>query len=93
MKLVAENRFKRAFKGIIKKNPQLENRILSVLDLLENDPFTPSLKTHKLTGILDDCWSCSVAYDCRLVFTFSKDTESSDLIIILVDIGSYDKVY
>lgn len=50
MKLVAYKSFKRAFKKLIKKNPQLQERILNVLDLLENDPFTSSLKSHKLTG-------------------------------------------
>ena len=52
MKLIAEKRFKKAFKRKIKKNPQLEQKILAVLDLLENDPFTPSLKSHKLIGNL-----------------------------------------
>lgn len=93
MKLVAEKRFKKAFKRTIKKNPQLEKKILAILDLLENDPFTPSLKSHKLTGNLANFWSCSVSYDCRIVFTFSQDTESSELVIILVDIGTHDEVY
>ncbi len=64
MKLIVEKKFKKAFKRVIKKNSQLKNRILAVLDLLENYPFTPSLKSHKLTGNLADYWSCSVSYDC-----------------------------
>lgn len=93
MNLVTEKRFKKAFKRLIRKNPQLQNKILKVLDLLENDPFTPSLKSHKLTGHLVNCWSCSVAYDCRIIFTFSKDIESNEMVIILVDIGSHYEVY
>jgi mRNA interferase YafQ len=53
MKLVAHKSFKRAFKKLIKKNSQLQDRVLDILDLLENDPFTPSLKSHKLTGDLN----------------------------------------
>ena len=53
MKLVAYKSFKRTFKKLIKKNPQLQAKILNILDLLEDDPFTPSLKSHKLTGDLD----------------------------------------
>jgi mRNA interferase YafQ len=93
MKLVADKSFKRAFKKLIKKNPKLKEKLLSILDLLETDPFLPSLKSHKLTGNLEGYWSCSVAYDCRIIFTFRQDTESEDTLIILVDIGSHDEVY
>jgi mRNA interferase YafQ len=93
LKLVAHKSFKRAFKKLIKKNPQLQGRVLDILDLLENDPFTPSLKSHKLTGDLDGYWSCSVNYDCRIIFTFSQDEDSEETLIILVDLGSHDEVY
>ncbi len=58
MNLVAETRFKKAFKRLIKKSPQLRDKIFKVLDLLETDPFSPALKSHKLTGNLANCWSC-----------------------------------
>ena len=93
MKLVAYKSFKRAFKKLIKKNPQLQDKVLGILNLLENDPFTPSLKSHKLTGDLDGYWSCSVNYDCRIIFAFSQDEDSEETLIILVDIGSHDEVY
>jgi mRNA interferase YafQ len=64
-------------------------RVLEILDLLENDPFTPSLKSHKLTGDLNAYWSCSVNYNCRVIFTFSQDEESEEPLLILVDIGSH----
>jgi mRNA interferase YafQ len=93
MILTTDNKFKRSFKRLIKKNPQLEDKILAVLELLGNDPFTMSLKSHKLTGQLDGLWSCSVVYDCRIIFAFKKDTITGDDLIILVDIGSHDEVY
>ena len=93
MKIVWDNRFKRAFRKVIKKNPEFQDRIITVLDLLSNDPFTPSLKSHKLTGYLEGLWSCSVAYDCRIIFTFSQDDGSKESLIVLVDIGSHDEVY
>lgn len=52
MKLVAAKSFKRAFKNLIKKNPQLENKVLDILGLLEQDHFTSSLKTHKWLLVL-----------------------------------------
>ena len=93
MRLFIEKSFKRAFKRLVKKNPQLKDRVLAILDILEKDPFTASLKSHKLTGNLEGYWSCSVNYNCRIIFTFSQDMESEETLIILVDIGSHDEVY
>lgn len=93
MKLVADKSFKRAFKRLVKKNPQLQNKVLGILDILEKDPFTTFLKSHKLTGNLEGYWSCSISYDCRIIFTFSQDLESEETLIVLVDIGSHDEVY
>jgi len=61
--------------------------------LLSNDPFTPSLKSHKLAGYLQGLWSFSVAYDCRIIFTFAEDEDSEDSLIVLINIGSHDEVY
>jgi len=91
--LTTEKRFKRSFKRLISKNPQLQEKILSVLELLGNDPFTPSLKSHKLTGQLNGLWSCTVAYDYRIIFSFKKDDVTGDDLIVLIDIGSHDEVY
>jgi addiction module RelE/StbE family toxin len=74
MILTTDSKFKKSFKKLIKKNPQLQAKILEVLELLSDDPFTTSLKSHKLTGQLDGLWSCSVTYDCRIIFSFRKDS-------------------
>ena len=50
MILTTDTKFKKNFKKLIKKNPQLQAKILAVLELLSDDPFTTSLKSHKLTG-------------------------------------------
>ena len=93
IKVVWNNSFKKAFRKLIKKNPNLQNKIIEVLNILAEDPFTPSLKSHKLTGNLTNLWSCSVNYDCRIIFRFSQNENSDNLLIILVDIGSHDEVY
>jgi mRNA interferase YafQ len=93
MILATETGFRKSFKKLIKKNPQLQNKILAVINLLGDDPFAPSLKSHKLTGQLDGLWSCTVNYDCRIVFAFRKDEETDDDLLVLIDIGSHDEVY
>ncbi|GBO53132.1 HigB toxin protein [Pseudanabaena sp. lw0831] len=93
MEIVWSSGFKRSFKKIIKKNPQLQAQIVKALKLLADDPFTPSLKSHKLGGNLAGLWSCSVAYDCRIIFSFSEEEKLLEIVILLVDIGSHDEVY
>jgi mRNA interferase YafQ len=93
MQVVWSSGFKRSFKKITKKNPQLKDQIIKVLRLLADDPFTPSLKSHKLGGNLTGLWSCSIAYDCRIIFRFSEDEQLLEIVILLVDIGSHDEVY
>lgn len=93
MILATESGFRKSFRKLIKKNPQLQQKILAVIDLLGDDPFAPSLKSHKLTGQLDGLWSCTVNYDCRLIFAFRKDEETDDDLLVLIDIGSHDEVY
>jgi mRNA interferase YafQ len=46
-----------------------------------------------LTGQLDGWWSCSVVFDCRIIFGFDCDPETGEEIILLIDIGSHDEVY
>ncbi|NET01222.1 MAG: type II toxin-antitoxin system mRNA interferase toxin, RelE/StbE family [Sphaerospermopsis sp. SIO1G1] len=93
MEIVWSSGFKRSFKKVIKKNPQLKDKIIDVLKLLADDPFTPSLKSHKLAGDLAGLWSCSVAYNCRIIFNFTDDEELLEMVILLIDIGSHDDVY
>jgi mRNA interferase YafQ len=93
MILATESSFKRSFKKLIKRNPQLQAKILEVVELLSIDPFVPSLKSHKLTGQLEGLWSCTVNYDCRIIFAFRKDKESDDNLLVLIDVGSHDEVY
>jgi mRNA interferase YafQ len=54
LKLVAHKSFKRAFQKLIKKNPQLQGRVLNILDLLENDPFTPYTLRKKIQASKDN---------------------------------------
>ena len=93
MIIKTDSSFKRSFKRLTRKNPQLQEKVLEVLELLGNDPFTPSLKSHQLTGQMEGLWSCSVNYDCRIIFAFKEDVETSEDLILLIDIGSHDEVY
>ncbi|NEP60385.1 MAG: type II toxin-antitoxin system mRNA interferase toxin, RelE/StbE family [Symploca sp. SIO2G7] len=91
--LVFSSSFKRAFKGIIKRRPELKERIEERLRILVDDPFNPVLRTHKLKGDLSGSWSMTVDYDCRIVFGFEKNQNSGEDEILLIDIGTHDEIY
>jgi addiction module RelE/StbE family toxin len=86
MKVTFAPSFKRAFKKRIRATA-LEVRFWKKLDLFINDPFSPELKTHKLSGRLAAYWSFTVEYDCRVVFYFADEAA------VLIDIGSHEQVY
>jgi addiction module RelE/StbE family toxin len=91
--LVFASSFKRAFKKLIRRQPQLQEPIEECLALLAADPFNPLLQTHKLKGKLAGSWACSVGYDSRIVFNFVENLESGEEEILLIDIGTHDEVY
>lgn len=59
--------FKRQFRKL-PKNLQLLAIEREVI--FRKDPFSPTLKTHKLTGRLQGIWSFSLDYKNRVLFRF-----------------------
>jgi len=92
-KIVVSSKFKRSFRKFTRRNTQLQNRIEKVITKLADDIFDPTLGTHKLEGKLVDLLSCSCGYDCCLVFAIEKDQETSETLIVLLDVGTHDEVY
>ena len=91
--LVFSSSFKRAFKTIIRRRPDLRSKIEDKLRLLATNPYHPILRTHKLKGKLLGAWACTVEYDCRIVFSFVENEETQEQEIVLIDIGTHDEVY
>jgi len=85
--------YKRAFKKTTKSTPDLKEKIIAAMKLLEQDPFHPKLKSHKLQGILEDNWACAVTYDLRIIFTFVKNLNTNEAEILLINLGSHEEVY
>ena len=53
--------------------------------LFRQNPFTPTLRTHKLKGRLDGYWAYSITYKYRVIFRFADDD-----IVYFVDTGTHD---
>ncbi len=91
--LIYSSAFKKSFKKFSKGNTVLKNQILKTLEALEKNPYSPTLKTHKLSGNLFGLLACSCGYDCRIIFSFEKIKGHKEEVILLVDIGSHEEVY
>lgn len=88
MKVIPGRQFKISFKSRIEPDPELTNLFKAAMDKFIANPEDPSLRTHKLHGILADYYAFSVAPDCRIIFKkLLEDT------FLFVDIGSHDEVY
>ncbi|MCY7284150.1 MAG: type II toxin-antitoxin system mRNA interferase toxin, RelE/StbE family [Cyanobacteria bacterium CAN_BIN43] len=93
MQLVWSPGFSRELKRLIRRNPQIRSPIEQTLQKLSEEPFHPSLKTHKLKGDLAEKWACSINYGNRIVFRFVQNTNTEEEEILLLAIGSHDEVY
>jgi addiction module RelE/StbE family toxin len=93
MQVVWSSGFARSLKRLQRQSPNLKPAIKQTLNQLEQDPFHPSLRTHKLKGDLADRYACSINYGDRIVFRFVQNPDSLEEEIFLLAIGSHDEVY
>ncbi|MBU3015290.1 type II toxin-antitoxin system mRNA interferase toxin, RelE/StbE family [Poseidonibacter lekithochrous] len=88
-KLLISDEYKKKLKKFFKKHPNMLDRYSKCLFVLEQDPYHPSLRIHKLKGQLAEFYSISINMEYRIIIDFIiRDGE-----IILVDIGTHDDVY
>ncbi len=73
----------------LKKHPDLTLQYEKTLQLLEVDPFHPSLRLHRLKGGLAGLHSVSINMSYRITLEMIFQGNS----LLLVDVGSHDNVY
>jgi addiction module RelE/StbE family toxin len=76
---------RRFVKNWSKLNPKRKKETVEKIDIFLENPYSPTLKTHKLTGKLKDYWSFSVSYNLRVMFKFSKNN-----VVEFIDIGGHE---
>lgn len=85
--LIFTKNFDEIYTSIIKDNNEVEKKIRKALHFLSQDPFYPSLKTHKAStknyGIK---WSSWATGDIRIIWDYDTNER---LVIILLDIGKH----
>jgi mRNA-degrading endonuclease YafQ of YafQ-DinJ toxin-antitoxin module len=73
----------------LKRYPELEKQYLKTLQLIEVNPFHPSLRLHSLSGRLSGLNSVSINISCRITLEFLLNDQD----IIPVNVGDHDTVY
>lgn len=74
-------------KKLKKKNPQLIERVSKQLSIFASDQFHPSLRTHKLSGALNNLWSISITKSIRMTCRIDNNTA------VFTNLGTHDQVY
>jgi mRNA-degrading endonuclease YafQ of YafQ-DinJ toxin-antitoxin module len=73
----------------LKTHPEVRRQYEKTIQLLESNPYHPSLRLHKLQGHLSDVYSVSINMKYRITIEFTIQ----DKLIIPVMIGSHDEAY
>lgn len=88
-KIVYTESYNRRASKFIRKNPAIIKQYEKVLNLLELNPFHPSLRLHKLSGRLSGLYSVSINISYRITMEFIIEKHT----VIPVHIGPHEDVY
>jgi len=88
-RLVFPDSYLRRAKKFLKKHPQVRNQYQKTLELLELNPYHPSLRLHSLQGRLSGLSSVSITMSYRIVLEMVIQEHD----IILIDLGHHNQIY
>ena len=87
--LVFTEQYNRRAMRFLKRHPDLRQQYLKTLQLLEANPFHPSLRLHALNGKLAGLHAVSI----NLSYRITLELLVQDMEIIPVNVGDHDAVY
>lgn len=87
--LIYTESYNKRAKKFLRKHPEIHNQYRKTLQLLELNPYHPSLRLHGLEGKLKSLSSVSINISYRIVLELELKKEE----IVLINIGSHDYVY
>ena len=87
--LVFTEQYNRKAARFLKRHPELRLQYKKTLQLLQANPFHPSLRLHPLRGKLENLHSVSINLSYRITLELLLQDER----IIPVNIGDHDAVY
>ena len=87
--LVFPETYIRRARKFLKRHPEIQGQYRKTLELLEFDPFHPSLRLHSLQGNLSGLSSVSINISYRIVLELIIEGNE----ILFINIGKHDQVY
>jgi mRNA-degrading endonuclease YafQ of YafQ-DinJ toxin-antitoxin module len=88
-KLIYPESYIRRARKFLKKHPEIHSQYRKTLELLELNPYHPSLRLHTLQGRMSSLSSVSINISYRIVIEFIIEGDE----ILLVNVGKHDQVY
>ena len=88
-KLVFPDSYIRRARKFLKKHPEIQGQYRKTLELLEFNPYHPSLRLQKLQGSLSGLSSVSISISYRIVLELIIEGNE----ILLINIGKHEQVY
>jgi len=87
--LVFPETYIRRARKFLKRHPEIQGQYRKTLELLEFDPYHPSLRLHSLQGNLSGLSSVSINISYRIVLELIIEGNE----ILFINIGKHDQVY
>ncbi len=87
--LVFTDQYMRRAARFLKRHPDLRQQYLKTLQLLEANPFHPSLRLHALSGRLAGLHAVSINLSYRIAIEFLIQEDE----IVPINVGDHDAVY
>ena len=87
--LVFTEQYEKRARRFLKRHTELERQYLKTLQLLEANPFHPSLRLHPLSGRLSSLYAVSIHLSYRITLEFLMQDQE----IIPINVGDHDSVY
>jgi mRNA-degrading endonuclease YafQ of YafQ-DinJ toxin-antitoxin module len=88
-KLLFPNSYEEKVKKFLRKHPELTGQYSKTLQLLEINPFHPSLRLHQFKTSSFEGYSVSINMSYRISLEFIVTEQE----IILVNIGDHQDIY
>ena len=87
--LIFTEQYNRRAAKFLKRHPDVESQYAKALELLELNPYHPSLRLHSLSGRLDGLQSISI----NLKYRVTIEMIITEYEIVLINVGDHDAVY
>ncbi len=88
-KLLITDAYSKKLIKFLKKHRDVLPRYIKTMEILEQNPYHPSLRLHKLQGKLSQFHSISINMEYRIIIDFIINNDE----IIPINISTHDNVY